>query len=191
MQTKLCSRCKEEKTLDGFYPIRKNPGQVNSECKVCHNKYCAEWRQRNREIVASYNHNWKSKNPNKINKEVRLAYRQSEYGRKATQLYSYKRDAGRRGYEFSISKEEFMSFWQKNCHYCGSFIPTIGIDRVDNKQGYVLSNCVPCCFDCNRGKGELSMADFISKAHKIARNHPNLSEKPSEYSLIGKPPAGE
>jgi hypothetical protein len=35
-----------------------------------------------------------------------------------------------------------------------------GLDRVDNKVGYVLSNVVPCCKICNRAKGDLSIQDF-------------------------------
>ena len=38
------------------------------------------------------------------------------------------------------------------CFYCEKFSENrsyCGIDRVDNDIGYILSNCVSCCSNCN------------------------------------------
>jgi len=58
-----------------------------------------------------------------------------------------------------ISEEEFSELVKQECYYCGKK-GTNGIDRVDNLQGYVLSNCVPCCKHYNYVKGDLSIKDF-------------------------------
>lgn len=87
------------------------------------------------------------------------------------QLYVFYRDisAGKRGHVFDLSVEEFENLVVgKNCTYCkkppkrkkttqdkGSITYT-GIDRVNNYLGYTVSNCVPCCTQCNKLKSNLS-----------------------------------
>lgn len=83
-------------------------------------------------------------------------------------LYTiYKHSAKRRNLEFNLSKDIFTAFTKTNCFYCGSspkseyFHPNgrgngsyiyNGLDRLDNNQGYLKSNCVACCPDCNKAK---------------------------------------
>lgn len=84
----------------------------------------------------------------------------------------YKRD---RGYEFKLTMEQVEQLIKQNCHYCGSEpknIKTIrlkthtkvlrynGIDRMNNDVGYVLSNVVPCCRNCNIAKHTYSVEFF-------------------------------
>lgn len=91
---------------------------------------------------------------------------------------SYKKGALDRNYEFSLSKDDFLSLTQGNCYYCGiepkqerksrnadklnSFFYN-GIDRIDNNIGYVLNNCVSCCKHCNRMKRDQSIEAFSSR----------------------------
>ena len=100
------------------------------------------------------------------------------------QIYhKYKQRAKSKGIEFRLSYEEFLEYIVENCVYCGckpkqkscncgkknDFCIYNGIDRVDNKQGYISSNCVPCCGDCNRAKGDLTLEEFkklIAKVHQ-------------------------
>lgn len=58
-----------------------------------------------------------------------------------------------------ISEEQFNEISSKDCIYCGKQGPN-GIDRIDNKFGYIHSNCVPACKHCNYVKGDLSIDDF-------------------------------
>ncbi len=58
-----------------------------------------------------------------------------------------------------ISEAEFDLITDEDCHYCGKKGPN-GIDRVDNSQGYIKTNCVSCCKHCNYVKGDLSVDDF-------------------------------
>lgn len=66
-----------------------------------------------------------------------------------------KRDAKMRGLTWSITKEQYATLNSKPCHYCGSKLPMWGhgLDRLDYRKGYLLTNMVPCCGPCNKLKG--------------------------------------
>lgn len=81
---------------------------------------------------------------------------------------SFRDGALRRGLEYSLSHEQFMSFWQKPCHYCGDEIKTIGLDRVDNENGYSFDNVVSCCKVCNSMKSRMGYTDFLVRCNRIA-----------------------
>lgn len=85
-------------------------------------------------------------------------------------IYSnYKKAAKKRGYEFLLSKEEFIELISGACHYCGTIGSLAssaaahkdfrhnGVDRVDNSIGYLKENTVSCCAACNRSKGVLGL----------------------------------
>ena len=97
----------------------------------------------------------------KISRQT-LKYKFSEYKSKAKTM--------RRA--FDITAEEFADIWQQPCHYCGSDINTIGLDRVDSTVGYTLSNVVPCCFYCNHMKLDLDLYRFTQHLHNI-QSHKN------------------
>jgi len=86
----------------------------------------------------------------------------------------YIKEAKRKKIPFTLKREEFRDLTQKNCHYCETIPSQIrnrrfsngvyiykGIDRKDNTRGYTLSNSLPCCFICNRAKGNMEYKDFI------------------------------
>lgn len=103
----------------------------------------------------------------------------------------YKQSAKKRGLFFSLSKEELLFITSQKCHYCGeaphrsakrghignSAVKSMngdyiynGIDRVDNNIGYILSNCVPCCWKCNELKKAKTYDHFLEHIWKIAKN---------------------
>ena len=82
----------------------------------------------------------------------------------------YKTAARKRGLLFALTFKQFMTFWRKDCHYCGDPIETIGLDRVDNTQGYTLANVVPCCGYCNWCKREKSQATYVAHCTKVAQH---------------------
>jgi 5-methylcytosine-specific restriction endonuclease McrA len=99
-------------------------------------------------------------------------------------LYNYKRSAGKRGYCFELSANDFKSIVEQPCRYCGSHRKTkaasaigtfgeyfyTGIDRINNKEGYTIANSYPCCKQCNIAKGVLSENDFYEWV-KTIHNH--------------------
>ena len=93
---------------------------------------------------------------------------------------NYKRGALRRGYEFSITKDQFKSITKQDCHYCGKepqqkaywngcngeYIYN-GIDRKDNVMGYIIENSLPCCWFCNQIKGTMSYEEMLDSIRRI------------------------
>ena len=80
---------------------------------------------------------------------------------------AYKVSAKCRGYEFNITREQFLLFENANCNYCGSKLEQISLDRVDNGIGYEVDNVVPCCPKCNYFKRTLDEEDFLKHVEKI------------------------
>lgn len=94
-------------------------------------------------------------------------------------IKGYKNSARSKGLEFSLTNEQFDRLTSADCYYCGigpSRIKKIsrngswtfnGIDRVDNKRGYVDGNVVPCCSICNHAKATMSLSEFTSWIDRI------------------------
>ncbi len=83
---------------------------------------------------------------------------------------SYEGGAKRRGIPFRLTLVEFKAYISRPCTYCNSDSHKIGIDRIDNSIGYLSSNCVSCCWNCNRMKGTLTYTEFVSHAIKIVEH---------------------
>jgi hypothetical protein len=102
-------------------------------------------------------------------------------------FYSYKNN--KRGLVFKLSREELRFLTSSNCRYCGVEPQGVsksvasgtyvynGIDRVDNKIGYILDNCVPCCSPCNRAKSSQSLEGFKNWIKRLI-NH-NSPQQPA------------
>jgi hypothetical protein len=105
-------------------------------------------------------------------------------------IYVYKRSARNRSLEYNLTKELFLELTQKNCFYCGAIPNNLhkcnkkmdagdyiynGIDRVDNSKGYIESNVVTCCYNCNKAKDVRNKEDFINWIMNIYNNM-NLKE---------------
>lgn len=109
---------------------------------------------------------------------------------------SYKRGAKYRNLEFSLDKNQFRNITSQPCYYCGAspnnsasyykangkYIYN-GIDRIDNKKGYVLNNVVPCCKTCNRAKSIHSIDDF---SNWIIRVYSKMIQKSEFYRFHHK-----
>ncbi len=90
----------------------------------------------------------------------------------------YKKNAETRNLPWAVSSEKFESIIFSECFYCGTAPATTmkdtkhhltynGIDRLDNTQGYLDTNVVPCCHICNHAKSDLSLEAFLQWIGKI------------------------
>jgi 5-methylcytosine-specific restriction endonuclease McrA len=114
-------------------------------------------------------------------KEVKSTKRKPDNGGELTAvILGYKRHAARRGLSWNLGREYVRAIISKPCLYCGSIASNEkrtkntkepfkynGIDRYDNAVGYEESNVVPCCFVCNRAKGDLSATEFLEWVNKV------------------------
>jgi 5-methylcytosine-specific restriction endonuclease McrA len=168
---KICRKCNIEKTNESFYKTSKNRDGLSSWCKPCqqeYNKkydkpeYHKQWIENNKEKNKKIHEEYYLKNKDKMNQQSR-EYSKSPRGR----YLSYLNGARSRNLEFNLTEDEFLSFWQHKCSYCGDPIETIGLDRIDSKKPYSLDNCVPCCYTCNKIKMDMLVEDFLNHIKKI------------------------
>jgi len=123
----------KEQRSEYMKEYRKSKNGVNSK-KRSREKYRSS---------EKYKENLKNLPPRTIDleksKEYSRRYRDSERGKEIRKRYasslkgkyiSYSNGAKQRGYDFSLTSEEFEVFWQKPCYYCGEDIETIGLDRI-------------------------------------------------------------
>ena len=103
--------------------------------------------------------------------------------------HKYKTTAKHNKRAFKLTKEQFKKLTSSKCFYCGThpyllFNPLRstnrkgtpisreaylynGVDRVNSKKGYIISNCVSCCFICNRMKNTIDLDVFQKQIKKI------------------------
>ena len=106
-------------------------------------------------------------------------------------LKQFKKQAKIRNIKWSLSDEQVRNLVNQPCFYCGiepkiykksnpkAYKVTtsyIGIDRLNNNEGYTPENVVPCCSVCNYLKWTLSLDEFKKQITKIYK-HLNLQDK--------------
>jgi hypothetical protein len=91
----------------------------------------------------------------------------------------------RRNLKFDLTLTDFRNIIKAPCYYCGSvsdkkhistthkvyLLRANGIDRYNNDKGYIVTNCVSCCWHCNSMKGTRSGDEIIAWAKSIAAVH--------------------
>lgn len=75
---------------------------------------------------------------------LRVGYQEGQYAAKDSKRV------------WSLTYEEYLQIIHEPCHYCGkNLLEESGyhLDRIDNAKGYTLDNVLPCCWECNRLRG--------------------------------------
>lgn len=94
----------------------------------------------------------KKTNPQKLRDKAKKHSRTVSH-----RFYKAKADAEARGLSWKISRVFFENHIKNsNCYYC--LLPLnvcgSGLDRIDNTKGYIESNVVSCCGNCNLARGK-------------------------------------
>lgn len=110
-----------------------------------------------------------------------------------SRMCSYRSGARSRGLEWNLSYLDFVKVATGRCFYCNadpkkwdcaSNAPSVrkdcpnvnpkdyeirfnGIDRLNNKIGYLPDNVVPCCTKCNRAKSDMTFDEFLNHVEKM------------------------
>lgn len=106
----------------------------------------------------------------------------------------FRKVAKAKGDEY-LSKEQWFDIVTSNCSYCGQPPSNVrkasvlyaedfkysGIDRVDSEIGYVEDNCIPCCWPCNRMKGNMSQMEFLGHLFSVLKYIGNDLEENREF----------
>ena len=87
----------------------------------------------------------------------------------AGKIWQYRNGAKSRNIPFLLTEEQFKSFWQAPCSYCGDEIETIGLDRINSDGPYRIDNVRPCCWPCNSNKGTRSLEEWTENTLKRAK----------------------
>lgn len=107
---------------------------------------------------------------------------------------SYKNNAKRRKILFDLTDREFLELVSAPCYYTGRKpyrnyshkrrdgktpdpFTYNGIDRLDPSKGYSMENCVPCCFEVNRAKSDMSEKEFMNLIEDI-HAHARRTDQP-------------
>ncbi len=155
---KKCNKCKKEKEFKEFHKNKTVKDGFHYSCKKCGEEYYKK------NIIKRKGY---QKKYNQENKEERREYDRNHFYTLKGKYKEYKKAAKQRGIEFNITFEQFMTFWQKDCSYCGDKIKTVGLDRVNNTEGYVVSNILSCCWTCNKVKKTRSRQEFLEHCKKV------------------------
>ncbi len=141
--------------------LTKNEHKYYLEHKESLDMAGKQWYQNNKDLIKSKSRKYYRSHLN----EVRAYWRTPSYRYKRYQVVSKKKNR-----IFTLSLEEFTVLTAQRCFYCSEFSTekeNTGLDRVNNDIGYILTNVVPCCFDCNIMKAGLTIEEFKRKIQLI------------------------
>ena len=175
-QTKVCMKCGEEKGVDEFY--KEKDGRLYSPCKKCKgeyrqknkektSEYGCEYRKRNKKKASEYGREYKKRNIEKIKEQDKEYYYKN---REKCLLRTYKYTDKKKGRICDLTIEWLKeNITGKPCFYCGQNVD-VGCDRIDNSNGHIMDNVLPCCTNCNRIRKDDFTVDemkVIGEAFKI------------------------
>lgn len=168
---KKCTKCGTLKELNEFFKSKINKSGYIAECKKCAQIRRDKWRVENREkyLKSSKEYNkYRRNNPELHKKDLKKG---RDFGKTLKGRYGRtKSSAKQRDIHFNITLDEFKTYWNNNCYYCGSKVIGTRLDRIDNKKGYNIKNCVQCCTMCNIMKNNQSLEGFKERIKNIYIN---------------------
>jgi len=91
---------------------------------------------------------------NKITSAKNLIKKCDIRSKASKMISSYRIKDKKRGYENDLTIDWLIeNILFKKCVYCGDE-EEIGADRIDNSKGHIKTNVQPCCYTCNRTRGD-------------------------------------
>ena len=183
MITKICSKCKLEKSIDCFTRDKYNEDNSSSWCKQCKKEYQSSKRGKN--AMNRYNSSSKGRKAGeKYYYSDKGQNRYKNYSQTPTGIYTHiKGGAKHRKIKFNITKEDFINWYnnqEKKCIYCSRIeqdaikdrngnYKRLSIDRKDNDKGYTLNNIVLCCHRCNTIKSKIFTYEQMIRVGNILK----------------------
>lgn len=131
---KLCKKCRHPKQLSAFQTDKKCLDGRRNVCRECNNTL-------------------------RNGKPETAEWRRKYNGTPAGRFRKAKWIARERGFEFTLSFDQYVALVSLPCHYCRDRLGDrtklgVGLDRLNNSVGYVVGNVVSCCGTCNRMKSD-------------------------------------
>jgi len=151
---------------------------VDANTKKRYKQTARKWAKRNRRHIRKYARLYYQTHKKQIG--LRARFTTAKYTRTLKGLFSHAVCTARAvKRDWTLTREEYEKLRTKKCYYCSGDLPIagVGLDRLDNTQGYHLSNVVPCCTNCNKLRGdrltpeETRIAVGAIMAFRVSRNH--------------------
>ena len=124
------------------------------------------------------------------NNKIKGRYFSEEYSSYNACCYNdYKRRANNKSLPFELTNNDYVELINDNCYLCGrdgSNEFTNGIDRIDNKLGYIMSNVKSCCGSCNYVKKNMDLNDLFEKLLIVYNKHIANIQKEKDKSKTQK-----
>ncbi len=73
-----------------------------------------------------------------------------------------KAEAKRRKLKWNLTLDTYIDIISKNCFYCNTSLINwtgVSLDRIDNSKGYIQSNVLGCCGNCNQSRNTFYSID--------------------------------
>jgi len=214
---KICSKCSQKKDINSFYKYKRgNKVYFRGVCNECWHRQIVDYRKGVIVKKPKINYSLLThKICNKCGKEKNISFFQKyKVGNKVyfrgdckecwhkqivklKSEYSYRNPiyfffnlkvaARKRNLGISITKSDFVEWWNKQeqrCFYCKRHFDDIRldtdrlnkrlrrltVDRINNKLGYAINNIVLSCYRCNSIKSDYFDKDEMLKIGKIIRD---------------------
>jgi len=141
-ETKICTKCKIEKSLSEFYKDKQKKDGLTSICKICHKKYYKD----NFNSISDYKKLYHTKNLLKINNHNKNYYKEYPW-KKVFASIKYRcnnsnckqhKNYGGRGIKCLITADELKKLWFRDKAY---LMKKPSIDRINNDGHYEYDNC--------------------------------------------------
>lgn len=143
METKICNKCKEEKSLECFAVDKRNKYGFTGVCKSCKVIRDKQYREDNPEKIKQYNKQY-NKQYHKDNPEK-------------FRLKEQRRMALKQGLPNTFTIKQWKSvkeYFNNKCAYCGEDKPLTQDHHIALSKGgeYTHNNIIPACKSCNSSK---------------------------------------
>lgn len=158
---KTCPKCGITKERGQFNKKSKAKDGLNPWCKDCHYAHNANYRATRPGRLKAYY---------ELHPEKLVAARFKKARLPSTRFKSLQKRAKTDGIVVEITLSDWLALTASNlCYYCDGPLGDTGsrIDRADNSLGYVLGNCVPCCWICNQMKHTQNFDVWLAKMRTI------------------------
>jgi 5-methylcytosine-specific restriction endonuclease McrA len=169
---KVCTKCGEEKSPDGFARDKRRKDGLQVHCKACYREWYVANAERKQAAVAD---NYRA------NRAKYLTYNNAYYQENAERLREYRREyckanhdavsaahARRRAqlanaHHEPYTRSEILARWGGKCCYCNALAEHLDhVTPISRNGADAEWNLVPACAPCNHSKYNKSLAEWAA-----------------------------
>jgi 5-methylcytosine-specific restriction endonuclease McrA len=166
-ETKICGKCKQEKSINNFQKDGKNHDGVQSACKQCVSEYTSERYLQKQNYILQQNAEWRKNNPEQY-KQIYNNYYKSNKHKLVEKLTKAKRREAMSKLPNTFTKEEWeecLEYFNHECAYCGNKEKLQRDHFVSALKGgpFTKDNVVAACSICNLRKGDKDFFEWYPK----------------------------